>query len=192
MRKFVGWLLLLSALGVTANRVDAGRRKIHELPLKGGPIGEIRLSSQAYVKPQRLIAVDGHRRLNLYCLGKGTPAVLLDAGTGGGTTDWRDVQGATARQTTVCSYDRAGYGFSDGPTRASDATNAVDDLYRLVLHAGLKKPLVMVVTRTAGSTQCYTRSPTRQRWAAWCWWIRASPGNRISNAMALGGTKCRS
>lgn len=102
------------------------------------------IPSTEYAKPQRLVPVDGQRRLNLFCIGTGTPTVIFDAGTGGGTRDWRAVQREIAKYTTACSYDRAGYGFSDAPTRASDASNAVDDLHSLVINAGLKKPLVLV------------------------------------------------
>ncbi|MBE1160774.1 alpha/beta fold hydrolase [Dyella acidiphila] len=98
----------------------------------------------AYLTPQRLVAIDDTRRLNLYCLGHGAPTVIFDSGTGGGTRDWRAVQGAIAAHTTACSYDRAGYGFSDAPTRASDAANAVDDLHRLVAKAALPVPLLLV------------------------------------------------
>lgn len=100
--------------------------------------------SDAYTHPQVLIAVDGSRRLNLFCIGHGTPVVILDAGTGGSTASWQDVQGRIAQTTTVCSYDRAGYGFSDPATRPSDATNAVDDLHRLIERAKLPVPVVLV------------------------------------------------
>lgn len=99
---------------------------------------------QAYLTPQHLVAVEGSRRLNLFCLGHGSPTVIFDSGTGGGTRDWRYVQAAIADHTTACAYDRAGYGFSDAPTRISDAANAVDDLHRLVAKAGLPTPLVLV------------------------------------------------
>jgi pimeloyl-ACP methyl ester carboxylesterase len=100
--------------------------------------------SSAYSHPQQLVAVDGARRLNLFCLGHGAPVVILDAGTGGGTVSWQEVQGRIAQTTMVCSYDRAGYGFSDAATRASDAINAVDDLHRLIERAKLPVPVVLV------------------------------------------------
>ncbi|WP_284321191.1 alpha/beta fold hydrolase [Dyella acidisoli] len=100
--------------------------------------------STAYAHPQRLVSVDGSRRLNLFCLGHGSPVVILDAGTGGSTASWQDVQGRIAQTTTVCSYDRAGYGFSDAASRPSDAANAVDDLHRLIERAKLPVPVVLV------------------------------------------------
>ena len=58
----------------------------------------------------------GGRKLHLYCTGNGSPAVILEAGAGGFSIDWALVQPAMAKATRVCSYDRAGYGWSDpGP-----------------------------------------------------------------------------
>jgi len=34
----------------------------------------------AYIRPQRLVAIGGGRRLNLYCSGSGKPVVILEAG----------------------------------------------------------------------------------------------------------------
>ena len=48
--------------------------------------------SAVYAAPQRLVAVDGARRLNLYCTGSGNPTVLLDAGSGNWMATWRHVQ----------------------------------------------------------------------------------------------------
>src|SRR3569833_1084405 len=60
----------------------------------------------------RLVDVDGHR-LHIWCTGQGRPAVLLEAGLGANLLDWLRVQPALSQQTTACSYDRAGYGWSD-------------------------------------------------------------------------------
>lgn len=71
-----------------------------------------------YLHAQRLISISG-RTLNIYCTGQGSPSVILDAGAGDTTFAWRKVQPAISKFTRVCSYDRAGLGFSDpGPFRA--------------------------------------------------------------------------
>ncbi len=106
--------------------------------------------SQDYTKPQQLIPVDGMRRLNLFCMGAGKPTVLLDAGSGGTTLDWRHVQGEVAKFTRVCSYDRAGSGFSDAANRPSDIQNTVDDLHRLLLAAQIRTPIIYVGHSVAG------------------------------------------
>lgn len=108
------------------------------------------VASDVYVHPQQLVAIDGTRRINLYCQGTGEPTVLFDAGAGENMMVWRHVQGQTAALTRACSYDRAGYGFSDSATRASDARNTVDDLHRLLRAAGIVTPIVYVGHSAAG------------------------------------------
>lgn len=105
--------------------------------------------SATYTRAQQLVAIDGQRRLNLYCVGNGAPTVLLDAGAGENSMVWRHVQKQIGAITRTCAYDRAGYGFSDAATRASDATNSVDDLHRLI-KAAVTGPIVYVGHSIAG------------------------------------------
>src|SRR5579862_8883673 len=62
----------------------------------------------AYLKESRLVSIPGSRALNLTCKGTGTPTVILEAGLGGDTYDWRAVFDDIAKQSRVCAYDRAG------------------------------------------------------------------------------------
>lgn len=98
----------------------------------------------AYLRAQRLVAIDHDRRLNIFCLGQGAPTVLLEAGSGGSTLDWQRVQGRIATTTRVCWYERAGYGFSNPATPIPEVRDAVDDLHRLieVAHVGPRAVLV--------------------------------------------------
>jgi pimeloyl-ACP methyl ester carboxylesterase len=107
--------------------------------------------SDIYAAPQRLVAVDGARRLNLWCVGSGSPTVLLDAGSGNSMATWRHVQAEIAKMTQVCAYDRAGLGFSDAARRPSDLLNIVDDLRRLVAAAPIPAPFVYVGHSLAGA-----------------------------------------
>jgi pimeloyl-ACP methyl ester carboxylesterase len=107
--------------------------------------------SSVYTEPQDLVAIDGPRRLNLYCDGSGSPNVVLDAGSGNSIATWRVVQAEIAKLTRVCAYDRAGLGFSDGAARPSDLKNIVDDLRRLVKAAQIPTPLVYVGHSLAGA-----------------------------------------
>jgi pimeloyl-ACP methyl ester carboxylesterase len=108
------------------------------------------VASAVYVHPQQLVAIDGARRINLYCHGSGEPTVLFDAGAGETMMVWRHVQAPISAVTRACSYDRAGYGFSDSATRASDARNTVDDLHRLLRAARIVTPIVYVGHSAAG------------------------------------------
>lgn len=94
--------------------------------------------------PQELVVVAPGRRLNLYCLGKGTPTVLFDAGLGDGTMGWRTVQGEIAKTTRACTYDRANYFFSDAVDRRATAQAAVDDMLALIDQAKLGDRVILV------------------------------------------------
>jgi pimeloyl-ACP methyl ester carboxylesterase len=102
------------------------------------------LPASAYTHPQELVVVAPGRRLNLYCLGKGTPTVLFDAGLGDGTMGWRTVQGEIAKTTRACTYDRANYFFSDTVDRRATAQVAVDDLLALIDKAKLGDRVILV------------------------------------------------
>ena len=65
-----------------------------------------------YARPGKLVAASG-TRLNLYCMGSGSPAVVFDSGWEDWAPVWTIVQPEVAKLTRACSYDRAGAGFSD-------------------------------------------------------------------------------
>jgi len=97
-----------------------------------------------YLADSKLITLPGGRKLNLYCLGKGKPVVMLETGLGKGAFDWRFVQGTLARTSRVCSYDRAGYWKSPPATGPRDAGAEADDLAALLKAAHLPAPYVIV------------------------------------------------
>lgn len=96
-----------------------------------------------YVEAARLVGIGG-RKMNIYCIGHGSPAVIFEAGLGDQIRAWATVQPAIAQTTRTCSYDRAGLGFSDPSGRPGTATNAVDDLHRLLAAASIRPPYVLV------------------------------------------------
>jgi pimeloyl-ACP methyl ester carboxylesterase len=102
-----------------------------------------------YVHAQRVIDVGG-RRMNIVCVGSGSPTVILDAGLGGGAAAWARVQTRAARQTRVCAYDRAGMGFSDPAAAPRDAAAIVRDLRALLRGAKVVPPYVLVGHSSGG------------------------------------------
>ena len=98
----------------------------------------------------RLFEVEPGRRMNLDCTGSGSPTVLLESGQGGATSSWDLLQPLLAAHTQVCSYDRAGLGFSDPARRPSTSANIVDDLHRLLAAASIKPPYVLVGHSSGG------------------------------------------
>lgn len=96
-----------------------------------------------YQPPGKLIDVGGYR-LHLYCTGEGGPTVVLEFGLDGSYLDWYKVQPQLAQFTRVCSYDRAGYGWSDTSPRPRIPTVMSEELHTLLVNAGEKPPYILV------------------------------------------------
>lgn len=99
--------------------------------------------------PGRLVDVGGHR-LHLYCTGTGAPTVVLASGASAFAIDWALVQPEVARTNRVCSYDRAGMGWSDSTGLVPTAERSVTELHTLLRAAGEKAPYVLVGASLAG------------------------------------------
>lgn len=102
-----------------------------------------------YPAPGQLVDVGGHR-LHLWCTGAGSPVAVLDAGIGGSSLDWSRVQPEVASFTRVCSYDRAGMGWSDGGPRPRTGTQIVGELQALLRAAHVPSPYVLVGHSSGG------------------------------------------
>ena len=93
--------------------------------------------------PGQLVSLDTHR-LHLYCTGHGTPPVVFDAALGGSSLSWTYVQPAVAAFTTACTYDRAGFGWSDAGPLPRTAGRIADELHTLLTTAAIAPPFVLV------------------------------------------------
>lgn len=98
---------------------------------------------EIYTRPGRLIAADG-TRLNLYCAGSGSPAVVFDSGWEDWAPVWTLVQPEVAKWTRACSYDRAGAGFSDPGPMPRTSVRIADELRDALHHAGIAGPYILV------------------------------------------------
>jgi pimeloyl-ACP methyl ester carboxylesterase len=99
--------------------------------------------------PGRLVDIDG-RKLHVYCTGSGSPSVILEAGASAFAIDWSLVQPEIARTNRVCSYDRAGSGWSDPSKVVTTPATVVLDLHAGLQAAGVKPPYVMVGASMGG------------------------------------------
>jgi pimeloyl-ACP methyl ester carboxylesterase len=104
-----------------------------------------------YPASGQLIDVGGYN-LHIYCMGEGSPTVVLDAAADMMSSDWAWIQPEIARQTRVCSYDRAGMGWSDSAPHAQprDAKQVSSELHTLLTNAGISEPYIMVGHSVAG------------------------------------------
>ena len=101
--------------------------------------------------PGRLVDVGGHK-LHIWCTGSGEPAVVLENGLGGGSgiVGWSFVQPEVAKFTRVCSYDRAGTGYSDPGPSPRTARRIAYELAQLLDRTGISGPLVLVGASIGG------------------------------------------
>lgn len=91
----------------------------------------------------RLIDVGGHR-LHLHCVGEGSPTVVVDAGGGDFSLGWRHIQQRVADTTRICTYDRAGHGWSEPGPMPRSADRIVSELHTLLAKAGEEGPYVLI------------------------------------------------
>lgn len=96
-----------------------------------------------YPPPGQLVDVGGHR-LHFYSMGEGQPTVVLDSGLPGTCSSWALVQPEVAPFARVCSYDRAGLGWSDPGPRPRTSQQIVAELHTLLRGAGVEPPYVLV------------------------------------------------
>jgi pimeloyl-ACP methyl ester carboxylesterase len=101
--------------------------------------------------PGKLFTVGGYT-MHLFCTGQGAPVVILDAGLGDDSLIWAKVQPQLSQHTTVCAYDRAGYGWSQPQPGRRDANSIADQLHGLLRAAQVAPPYVLMGHSFSGLT----------------------------------------
>ena len=112
-------------------------------------INAVLLHRARAVMPGQLYIVEG-RPMRLDCMGSGSPTLVLDSGAGNDGLVWGGVQPVLAQTTRVCSYDRAGMGWSDSVPPPRDADHIADQLHGLLAAAGVNGPIVLMGHSIAG------------------------------------------
>ena len=120
--------VLISNIGISAQQAATGG---------GSPADAV------YAQPGKLVPVNGFR-LNLYCMGSGSPTVVFDSGWEDWAPAWSKVQPEVAKWTRACSYDRAGAGFSDSGPMPRTSVRIADELRTALHHAGIAGPFILV------------------------------------------------
>lgn len=127
-------LIVLLAIGGAIYNAVANSRDAARFPQQG--------------KSYPLGAEFGGTTLNLDCSGPaatpGSPTVILDSGLGVPAVGWKFVQPEVAKFARVCSYDRAGYGWSSAGQMPRTSLQIVKELHALLGVAGEKPPYVIV------------------------------------------------
>jgi pimeloyl-ACP methyl ester carboxylesterase len=114
----------------------------------------VRAEAGRYPPPGTLVDIGG-RRLHLVCVGEprsGAPTVIFEPGGFGGALSSRQARAEVAVRARVCSYDRAGTGWSEpGPVTMSTG-DLVGDFEQLLERAAIPPPYVLVPSSIGGLT----------------------------------------
>jgi pimeloyl-ACP methyl ester carboxylesterase len=98
---------------------------------------------RTYPPPGQMVDVGGYR-LHLNCLGTGSPTVVINAGWGDWSAMWSWVQPEVEKSTRVCTYDRAGMGYSEAGPLPRNAAQFAKELHTLLHQANISAPYVLV------------------------------------------------
>jgi pimeloyl-ACP methyl ester carboxylesterase len=121
----LAFLLVLAAAGFLYENISEARDRRFN-PLEG-----------------RLLEVGG-RKMHIDCTGGGSPTVILDSGLGDSYLSWRKVQPQIAKFTRVCSYDRAGLGYSEPSSQPRTSKVIAEELHALLQAVSVSPPYVIV------------------------------------------------
>jgi pimeloyl-ACP methyl ester carboxylesterase/biopolymer transport protein ExbD len=112
----------------------------------GSILAFIVVSAAAPMDPKpigQLINIGG-RKLHIHCTGTGSPTVVVENGGAAFSFDWKLVQPQVAKFTRICTYDRAGYAWSDPGPEFDTFDQSAHDLHLLLANAGIPGPYVLV------------------------------------------------
>ena len=91
----------------------------------------------------RMVDVGGYK-MHIDCSGEGSPTVILESGLGDTYLSWRKVQPQIAKFVRVCSYDRAGLGYSDASSQPRTSKVIAEELHTLLQASKIDPPYVLV------------------------------------------------
>ncbi len=99
--------------------------------------------AKTYPPPGKMIGHTQHR-LHVNCQGQGPVSVILEAGLNEFSIHWYRVQSLLAQHAKICSYDRAGLGWSEVNQDPSTLQNMVNDLQVVIQFVNESQPLILV------------------------------------------------
>ena len=83
----------------------------------------------------------GGYKMHIDCTGQGSPTVVLESGLGDTYISWRKVQPQISKFARVCSYDRAGLGYSKSSSRPRTSKVIAEELHALLRGGGHRASL---------------------------------------------------
>jgi len=129
--------------------------------------------------PGKLVDLGGHQ-LHVHCSGTGAPAVIVENGLGDFSFDWTLVQNLVSRFTRICTYDRAGYAWSDPGPKPRTFAQLNLELHDALQKLGEKGPFVLVGHSYGGPVMVNFASAYRKDVAGLVLVDSAHEGMRVS------------
>jgi pimeloyl-ACP methyl ester carboxylesterase len=127
--------ILLGAAGALYERAAERRERLNHVP------------------PGRMVQL-GTRELHLVCKGMSAgriaPSVVIEQGAGEPCRYWWAIQERVSHFATVCTYDRAGFGWSVQSMPGRTIEDRADELHALLAAAGVPGPYVLVAHSYGG------------------------------------------
>ena len=106
----------------------------------------------------RLVAVRDHKLHLVYKANVG-PTVVIEQGAGEPSRFWWPVQDKIAEFAGVCTYDRAGYGWSESVAAGRTIAERAEELHSLLANAGIPGPYILVGHSYGGFiVRCFARN----------------------------------
>ncbi|MDX1519256.1 MAG: alpha/beta hydrolase, partial [Gammaproteobacteria bacterium] len=96
-----------------------------------------------FAMPGKLVDIGTHR-LHIHCQGQRQPTIVIDSGLGSFSLEWSRIQENLKDQIRICTYDRAGYGWSDAGPFPRTTRQIAGELYRLLETAAIPGPYILV------------------------------------------------
>jgi pimeloyl-ACP methyl ester carboxylesterase len=105
---------------------------------------------EVYTHPGQLADAGDGARLNLVCLGAGSPVVVFDSGFSDWAPAWAAVQPRIGNFTRACSYDRAGAGFSEPGPMPRTTERIARELHAALSRGDIGGPYILVGSAFGG------------------------------------------
>ena len=111
-------------------------------------------NDKPFKPPGRFINI-GFQTMYVDCLGENKPTILVDVGIAESSASWYKIAKELSKNTRICLYDRAGYGWSDSGRGERTTATIVHELKLLVKLAEIPGPYIMVGHSFGGFTARY-------------------------------------
>ncbi|MGA2646223.1 MAG: alpha/beta hydrolase [Candidatus Sulfotelmatobacter sp.] len=106
----------------------------------------------------RIVAVGDHK-LHLFYKASVGPTLVIEQGAGEPSRLWWPVQDKIAEFASVCTYDRAGYGWSEPVAAGRTIAERAEELHTLLTNAGIPGPYILVAHSYGGFiVRCFARN----------------------------------